>query len=136
MAKKDCNKFCFLLFKGFIYVASFGVFLIQIKRILDDYFNGLSTIGSSTHNHDQLHLPAITFCPGVAFKNKGPFYNENDFVANAYDLSDIFLEKTVKKIKNSHQYEVKEVRNVLQGRCYTISILGMYRPSHIVLPAQ
>ena len=124
MAKEKRFKVCFLFFKICIYIISFGIFLHQVGRILHDRLTGLSTIGSSTKKHDKLHLPSVTFCPALAFKKEGPFFGEEEFNTNAFNLTDIFIAKTLDKIKNERKFQVREVRNILQGRCYTITILG------------
>ena len=112
-----------LLAKCSVYLFCFSLFFQQIFKIIKGRINGLTAIGSSTHLHKEIDLPAITICPGIAFKTQGPFFDEAAFEKNAYKLQDILSEESVLQLSNETLYKVLEVRNVLHGRCYTIYFL-------------
>ena len=77
-------------------------------------------IASGTIGYNELEMPALTLCPGKAFKSVGPFFDETSFLDNAFGLEDIFDASTIKNLANETLYEIHEIRNVLHGRCYTI----------------
>ena len=81
----------------------------------------MTTIAESRELKKEMKLPAITLCPGLAYKNQsgGPFIREQEFDRNAYNLSDLFKETWFFRKKTS-KYKILESRNILNGRCYTI----------------
>ena len=118
------KKYIFIVLRLFIYVACFGAFSQQIVKILEGYFQNLTAIASGLKIVPEINLPAVTICPGSAFKSTGPFFTEKDFNSNAYLLQDIFSNKTIARLTNGSLYQIHEIRNVLHGRCFTIYFLG------------
>ena len=54
----------------------------------------MTTIAESRDVHKKMKLPAITLCPGLAYKNQsgGPYLKEAEFERNAFNMSDLFKE--------------------------------------------
>ena len=75
----------------------------------------MTTIAESRELKKEMKLPAITLCPGLAYKNQsgGPYIREEDFDRNAYNLSDLFKETWFFQKKTS-KYKILESRNILR----------------------
>ena len=91
----------------------------------------MKSIAESRVDHETLDLPAMTICPGLAYKNetKGPFFNNTEFEKNAYNLTDLF--ETSWFFRKKSKYKIEESRNILNGRCYTIYFLSKYYVFHV-----
>ena len=89
----------------------------------------MKSIAESRVTYDELDLPAMTICPGLAYKNgsKGPFYNNTEFEEYAYNLTDLF--KSSWFFQKKSKYKIMESRNILNGRCYTIYFLSKLFPT-------
>jgi hypothetical protein len=127
------TKLAFLCLKIAIYLSCFGIFFFQAGVIFDQYLKDLTSVAINRQTYKEIELPAVTLCPGVAFKSNGPFYNENDFQENSFELTDILSNDTIEMLQNDKVYKVIEVRNALHGRCHTIHTLGMFELTGYVL---
>ena len=119
-SKVPYKKYFFLCWKVLIYSGCIITFCYQLRNIIEGFLDERLAVASGTITYDSLELPALTVCPGVAFKTVGPFYDEDSFLKNAFELEDIFALETIAGLRNKSLYEIVEVRNVLHGRCYTI----------------
>ena len=68
-------------------------------------------------------LPCLTFCPWHTFKKKGFFYNRGMLNQNTFQINDIFVDDTVKRITNSSKFWIKDVASFILGRCVTVCYL-------------
>ena len=94
----------------------------------------MTTIAESRDVKKKMKLPAITLCPGLAYKNQsggGPYLKEAEFQRNAFNLSDLFKETWFFQKKKS-KYKIMESRNIYNGRCYTIYFLSKCATSALV----
>ena len=119
------KKYFFYFLRFVIYLTCFGAFSQQIVNIFEGHFQNLTAIASGLKIVKEINLPALTICPGVAFKSVGPFFTEKEFISHAFDLNDILSDHTIEKLSNKTLYKINEVRNVLHGRCFTIYFLGI-----------
>ena len=124
-ARRTCKSCAFLILRLTIYSTTFGFFSYQCYNVFAR--KDMTTIAESRELKKEMKLPAITLCPGLAYKNQsgGPYIREEDFDRNAYNLSDLFKETWFFRKKTS-KYKIVESRNILNGRCYTIYFRSKY----------
>ena len=71
----------------------------------------MTTIAESRDVHKKMKLPAITLCPGLAYKNQsgGPYIKEAQFERNAFNMSDLFKETFFKRRNPSTKFWKVEI---------------------------
>ena len=62
----------------------------------------------------------VLVCPMSGFKKQGTFYFDTEFIANTFELEDIFADSFVEVLKNSSQFFIKTIHSILHGRCYAL----------------
>ena len=87
------------------------------------YQLGLTNTGILYETMESKLLPTLTVCATNAYKNKGFFFNESDYLANSFSLEEIFIAKTVKALSNESNWKITEVRSPVVGRCFALQYL-------------
>ena len=75
------------------------------------------------HQENEKLLPCITVCPVPGFKKKGFYFDEGSFDENAFNLSDIFVDRAVAKLNNVSEFRLVNIRTMFHGNCFTICSL-------------
>ena len=67
------------------------------------------------------NLPCLTACPWEAFKQKGFYFTEENYLKRTFELDEIFILKDeYYDLTNRSMFYIEEIRSVLHGRCYMI----------------
>ena len=130
--RRTCKSCTFGLLRLTIYSLTFSLFALQCYKVF--IRKDMTTIAESRDVKKKMKLPAITLCPGLAYKNQsggGPYLKEAEFQRNAFNLSDLFKETWFFQKKKS-KYKIMESRNIYNGRCYTIYFLSKCASSALV----
>ena len=114
------KKYVFNTFRCIVYLACYSVFSISLVTILIKFNAGVTSTATEIVAQDKLQFPVLTFCPSIAFKNRGYFYKEEDFMANVFTKEDLFGDETLQDFMNQSQFIYKETRSELLGNLMVI----------------
>ena len=67
-------------------------------------------------------LPCLTVCPWSAFKNKGFYYNIQEFFNNTYEFNDVFETSLKMPCLNKSELQFETIPSIYLGRCYMVCI--------------
>ena len=107
-------------FKVFAYIICLTLFMISLWILFQKHVDQLTGISVELIQEKLLLLPTLTFCFEEPFKSRGYHYNEEDFVQNTFQLSEMFGPKSLEDFKNL-TVKVKEVRSEQFGLCYSVA---------------
>ena len=78
---------------------------------------------------DQLLAPVITLCPGPAWKEAGPFLNEEHFKNSTYSEEEIFHPETLEILRNKSLFNYQQQYASYYGLCFVIQMLSPVKVS-------
>jgi hypothetical protein len=83
---------------------------------------GLISTGITLSDKDiaEKKFPTFTICPWPAFRQRGLYFKEKDYLDNTFELFDVFNNISYGLLMNKSIYDWKELRGIYFGRCYTI----------------
>ena len=103
------------------------LFFLLMKKVMEKFYKETTTTGIKFRIEESMQLPCITFCPIKAFKQWGLYYEEKSYLANTFQLEDIFHDYTLQQIKNQTNVFMKEIHTLFLGTCYTLCTLTYFQ---------
>jgi hypothetical protein len=86
---------------------------------------------------EEKELPCFTFWPFSAFKKRGLFYTNEDFIRQTFEKEELFFNFERSDLSNKSLYLVEEVRGLSVGRCYMVCyLLPVKENEQIIIPLQ
>jgi len=65
-------------------------------------------------------FPCVTACPLDAFKTRGLFFKEKDYLDQTFAKEEIFYDEKKIGIFNESIFYIEELRSLFRGRCYMV----------------
>ena len=79
------------------------------------------------NQHERIHSFIVSniflVCPMPGCKKIRSFYLKADFIANKFELDDIFEDHFLKELKNTSKFSITTIRTINFGQCYSIQAL-------------
>lgn len=98
------------------------MFVNMFSDDLQKFKNKITTTGTKIRppSSEKKKLPCITICAWSAFRKRGFYFTNKDYIENTYDIADFFADQTLQNITNKTTHSYKEVPTIYHGRCYKI----------------
>ena len=109
--------------KWFGYLICCSAFLIQVGIVWSQYIEETTVTSTSIKKSDKKLLPCLTFCPYPIFKRPVYPLTDKEFEENAFQLEDIFANKSLAEFNQSNDWNVYKTTGPLIGNCYTTCYL-------------
>ena len=121
------------MFKYFAIIICSALFLYMMIDVWDKYDNKMTSMGIrfKGENIKEKQLPCITACPWNAFRKRGFFFEQDDFIKQTYKREEIFFDVPFVELYNISLFSIKEIHSIFQGRCYMVCHL---KPLPIMIP--
>ena len=93
--------FLLKIFKCFIFIFFFGMFLRLMKDVFDKFQSKITSSGISLRSDDVTEklLPLLTLCAWPVKRNPGLHFTKDDFQRNSFELEDFFHNFTLAVLK-------------------------------------
>ena len=108
------------IIKAVVFIMLTHVFINLFSEDLQKFNNKMTTTGIKRRPGESKPLPCITFCPLQGFKTKGFFYTNQSYLENSFSPEELFHLDSLQIFQNKSKFVFKEVRTILNGRCYTL----------------
>jgi hypothetical protein len=126
-------KSLYSLFKYISVVFCSAMFFYLMIDVWDKFNNQMTNMGVRFTGEDvkEKLLPCLTACPWNAFRKRGFFFEQDDFIKQTYKREEIFFDVPFVDLYNISLFSIKEIHSIFQGRCYMVCHL---RPLPIMIP--
>ena len=121
--------FLLTIFKCFIFIACFVMFVLLMKEVYDKYTSKMTSSGISLYSDDvtEKNLPYLTFCAWPVKRTPGIHFTKDDFKKNSYDLNEFFHNVSLANFNAS--YTVTNISSIYFGQCFTLQKTVCAEPS-------
>ena len=114
----------FIFLKIFCVTFCFSFFIYLMNDVWDKFSNKFTSTGMRLNEKEfeEKYLPCITVCPWKAFKNKGFYYNFQDFLNNTFEQIEL-IPNIASGIYNITSFHIEAISSIYLGRCYMMCYL-------------
>ena len=109
--------------KNIILLTLIGLCFYELQHVIFLALQKNSYLALSSLKFTTQKSPALTICPGLAWKIPPPFFSLKEFKNGYFTWEEIFHPKTLKDLRNKNKFNIKMTYSSYNGICFTLENL-------------
>jgi hypothetical protein len=116
------SKSFYSMFKYISIIFCCAMFFYLMIDVWDKFNNQMTSMGVRFQggNMDEKPLPCLTACPWAVYRERGFYFNKNEFIKQTFEREEIFFNISFINLFDISVFQIEEIYTIFQGRCYMV----------------